>query len=375
MQSTVTFDGRAGLLQMSLSSFRAPVADALGEACTNGLGVFAGRRRAHERVERPIRLEHAKYVEARNLHLLGGPVALCWQRGLRKWLWEWDPDVLIAEANPRWLSTRLAVRWMHKRRRPVLGWGLGTLSIGHGGLMPVRRLGRRRFIRGFDGMIAYSTQAAREYEALGVPADRVFVAHNACTHRPESPPPRREPTFNGEATVLFVGRLLPGKRVENLVRACAALRESTLPRLVIVGDGPERQRLVDLARAIYPKTEFLGPRFGAELVPVFQTADLFVLPGLGGLAVQEAMAHGLPVIVAEGDGTQLDLVTDRNGWHVAPGDPGALATLLDEALADPARLRRMGEVSFQVVRDEINIGTMVTKIVGALTSIRNVRRD
>ena len=80
MTARVTFDGRVGLLQMSLSAFRAPVVDALAPACTNGLSVFAGRRRAQERVERPIELRHAKYVEANNVHLLGGPVAMCWQR-------------------------------------------------------------------------------------------------------------------------------------------------------------------------------------------------------------------------------------------------------------------------------------------------------
>ncbi len=374
MTAREDFDGRVGLVQMALSGFRAPVVDALAPACANGLSVFAGKRREHERVERPLDLKHAEYVEAHNLHLLGGPAALCWQRGLEKWLWAWDPDVLIAEANPRWLSTRLAVRWMHRRRRPVLGWGLGTLSIGHRGLMPLRRLGRGPFIRSFDGMIAYSSQARREYEALGVPADRIWVAHNACTPRPAGPPPARPETRGGEATVLFVGRLLPGKRVENLIRACSTLRESAQPRLLIVGDGPERERLADLARTIYPTTKFLGPKFGAELEPVFRAADLFVLPGLGGLAVQEAMANGLPVIVAEGDGTQLDLVTGRNGWHVPPRDVETLCATLDEALSDMTRLRRMGAESYRVVAEEINIATMVEKIVRALNAIRDVRR-
>ena len=79
-----------------------------------------------------------------------------------------------------------------------------------------------------------------------------------------------------------------------------------------------------LAKQIYPSAEFIGAKHGDELKPYFAEADLFVLPGTGGLAVQEAMSHGLPVIVAKGDGTQDDLVRAENGWQIPPGDYGAL---------------------------------------------------
>ena len=95
------------------------------------------------------------------------------------------------------------------------------------------------------------------------------------------------------------------------------------PRLVIVGDGPERAKLESLAKEVYPSAEFVGTKHGAELTPYFAEADLFVLPGTGGLAVQEAMAHGLPVIVAKGDGTQDDLVRAGNGWQIPPEDYSA----------------------------------------------------
>jgi glycosyltransferase involved in cell wall biosynthesis len=115
-------------------------------------------------------------------------------------------------------------------------------------------------------------------------------------------------TFNCQTstiTLLFVGRLQARKRIDALLRACAEL--GTNPRLLIVGDGPERAALESLAKEIYPSAEFVGAKHGAELKPYFEQADLFVLPGTGGLAVQEAMSYGLPVIVAKGDGTQDDL--------------------------------------------------------------------
>jgi glycosyltransferase involved in cell wall biosynthesis len=105
------------------------------------------------------------------------------------------------------------------------------------------------------------------------------------------------------------------------------------------------------------------------LKPYFAEADLFILPGTGGLAVQEAMSHGLPVIVAKGDGTQDDLVRAENGWQIPPGDFEALVATMREALSDMERLRKMGEESYRIVAQEINLEKMVEVFVMALNSV------
>lgn len=366
-----TFPDRVGVVQTSLAKFRVPVFEALGERCTAGLGVFADSSAAYQHVKSESSLEHATFFRARNVLVPLGPLRIWWQRGIGSFLREWDPSLLVVEANPRSLSSRYAVRWMHARGRPVIGWGLGTLTLGKG-LVRLRRRARIGYLRSFDAMMAYGSRAAREYEAIGFPADRIHVTHNAATPRPDAPPPDRPPAFApGGPTVLFVGRLLPGKRVDVLLRACAALAPEERPRLRIVGDGPERAALEAVARDVFPDAEFLGALFGQELAAVFASADLFVLPGLGGLAVQEAMAHALPIIVADGDGTQFDLVTEANGWHVTPGDTAALTARLRDALAQPERLRRMGAESYRVVAEEINLDTLVAKIVRALHAVRS----
>src|SRR6185369_1450000 len=167
--------------------------------------------------------------------------------------------------------------------------------------------------------------------------------------------------------ILFVGRLQARKRVEDLLLACTQIEPS--PRLVIVGDGPERKRYEKLAKQLYPSAEFVGAKHGAELTPYLTEADLFVLPGTGGLAVQEAMSYGLPVIVAKGDGTQDGLVRPENGWQIAPDDDAALSATLREALKDSKTLRRMVAESYRIVREEINLEKMVKAFVGALNAV------
>ena len=99
-------------------------------------------------------------------------------------------------------------------------------------------------------------------------------------------------------------------------------------------------------------------------------ADLFVLPGTGGLAVQQAMSFGLPVIVAEGDGTQDDLVRPGNGWRIPANDLQSLTTALQDALADASRLRKMGAESYRIVAEEANLERMVQVFIEALVSVR-----
>lgn len=364
-----TYSGRAGIQQRVLPAYRAPFYDALAEACLGGLSVFAGQALPEERIQTTDRLETARYTPAqnRNIFPIRSPFYQCYQENILEWLEEWQPDVLIVEANARYPSTRLAVEWMHRRSRPVLGWGLGEPAP-KGRLAHLRRRERVRFLHSLDGMIAYSQRGAQEYQALGFAPQQVFIAPNAATRRPQGLPSERPQQFDGAPVALFVGRLQKRKRIDSLLQACAALPEALRPRLWIVGDGPERAELEAVAHRYYPAAAFLGDRRGADLDGIFNRADLFVLPGTGGLAVQQAMAHGLPVIVAEGDGTQDDLVTPETGWRLPPGDQPALQRALQEALADAARLRRMGAEAFRMVQDGVNIESMAQAFVRALRS-------
>ena len=339
-----------------------------------GLSVFAGQPQPDESIAAASHLQVARFVLARNWDPLNtsSPWYVLWQRGLLAWLRQWDPQALIVEANSRYLSNRLAVIWMHRRGRPVIGWGLGVPQpnepSGWSGA-PTRIMQakeRASYYRSLDGIIAYSQRGADEYRELGIPPGRVFVAYNAATLRPKSPPPLRLPAFDGQPVVLFVGRLQARKRVDNLLHACATLPDELQPRLVIVGDGPARDELLALAEKVYPAAQFPGAQRSAALEAYFAAADLFVLPGTGGLAVQQAMSFGLPVIVAEGDGTQDDLVRPANGWRVRPGNLDDLTDTLRLALSDPARLRCMGAESYRIVADEANLETMVKVFVQAL---------
>ena len=361
MSQSQRFPGRLGLQQRVLPDYRAPFFDRLAEACEGGLSVFAGLPGPEEGIRPAERLQVAEYRLARNVWICGGPAYMVLQPGIVAWLREWDPSALILEANPRYLSNRTALGWMHARGRPVLGWGLGAPPVG----WPWHGL-RRSYLSRFDALIAYSSLGGEQYRRQGLAAERVFVAPNAVSGPPPALPARK-PRAAGPVRILFVGRLQARKRVDMLLRACGAL--SAPPELLIVGDGPARAALERLAQQAFPPARFLGERRGTELDELLSQADLFVLPGTGGLAVQQAMAHGLPVVVAEADGTQRELVGPDNGWLVVPGDLPGLIETLQRALADPARLRRMGQASHRIVVEEVNTEIMLQVFLQALEAV------
>lgn len=154
--------------------------------------------------------------------------------------------------------------------------------------------------------------------------------------------------------VLCVGSLIPRKALADVIEALAdSGLEAT--SLALVGDGPERARLVALAgeRGLAQRLQLPGVLTGTELQRCYHDADIFVLSshseGRANVLV-EAMAAGLAVIASRVRGTG-ELVEDgHSGLVYEPGDTRALAGCLARLGADPALRRRLGEAARARVR-------------------------
>ena len=379
MDNRVSYPGKLAVLQRVFPTYRVPFFDGLAAACPAGMELFAGEPRAREGIHTHADGVRPYVRRARNLHIASGALYSCWQRGVTAWLREFSPDVLIVEANPRLLSSFAGIRLMRSWGRPVIGWGLGVLDwTAARWVVTGRAWALRRFYRRFDALIAYSSKGADDYRALGFPAARIFVAPNAVSGAEaqrvrwliaENPALIAEWKaalgLTDKPVVLFVGRLVPEKRVSDLIEACALLRDGC--ELLVVGDGPALPGLESLATRLLPQTRFLGHRTGEELGLCFAGADLFVLPGSGGLAVQEAMAYGKPVVVASADGTQSDLVREgRNGFHVPAGDLAALTRTIEACIGDRSLLETMGRESWRIASEEHSLDAMVRTFLKTL---------
>ena len=362
---------RVGLEQRVLPLYRAAFFDSLARALPGTLSVFAGAPAPGEMIPQAVELHAARWTRAVNRILGAGRLSFLWQSGWREWIEAVDPDVLILEANPRYLTNGGLMQWMLARGRPVIGWTLGPARAG-------KTFSRwmLSYYRQYSALVVYSRNGAKAFGDLGISSKKVFITPNAVesgtAERLQGRPGARDEAraalgLGPSPVILSVGRLQPRKRIEYLLRACARIGNPC--QVLIVGDGPDRARLERIAADVFPAARFTGDLRGEALGRCFLAADLFVMPGTGGLALQEAMLYGKPVVAAEADGSQRDLIREQeNGWLVTPGDGQELLRVLREALADPRKLSRMGAASRKIVRETATMEKMVDGFLQAIRS-------
>ena len=192
-----------------------------------------------------------------------------------------------------------------------------------------------------DRVLCYTKTDKSRLEERGVSTDISVIPNGIDCDRfqPNGSEPRPQ--------ILFVGRLKPGKGAGNLIRAFARL-ENTYPswNLEIVGDGPLRSELVNLADSLglHSRVSFVGEVPNAVLPQLYNESAVFALPSSSeGLprTVLEAMACKTPVVVSDLD--QLRPVVDGAGLTASPESIGKLADALAHAMDNPDVRRYWGE--------------------------------
>jgi glycosyltransferase involved in cell wall biosynthesis len=217
-----------------------------------------------------------------------------------------------------------------------------------------------RVFGGATSLIAVSEEVAAYLHRFPTTTGRIHVIPNGVD--PERFPPGLPPSHPGEPgafTVGFAGSLKPWHGLSILIDAFARARKYTPPaRLLIVGDGPERTRLIeDLThRGLRGRAHFTGAVPPSEIPGLLASMDVAVAPYpplpdfyFSPLKIFEYMAAGLPV-VASRVGQVAKLIQDEvNGILCPPGDPAALAAALDRLRVDPTLRERLGQAARQTV--------------------------
>ncbi len=180
------------------------------------------------------------------------------------------------------------------------------------------------------------------------------------------------PEIGREPIVLFTGRLAEKKGCEYLIRAMAKV-QSALPHmeLVVIGDGPLRAGLEEVARTTLCRCRFLGFQppdvvrhwmnrtriFGAPSVRA-QSGDAEGYPN----AFAEAQAMGLPVVSFSSDGVREAVAHGQTGFLASERDTEGLAHYLQKLCADEVLCARMGEAARAHVREHFNLRTQTRKL-------------
>jgi glycosyltransferase involved in cell wall biosynthesis len=257
-------------------------------------------------------------------------------RKLAELIDETRPDAALAgvgASNPKLLAARRLAR-----HRPA------TILTVHGRIDVERRpFGYLGYAatpltsRLADRTVAVSNDLRRYLvERFGADRRRTVAIANPVMLPAAAQVPTRDALVARPEVVLSVGRLVPEKGHDTLIRAVAQSKRR--PRLVVLGEGPDRARLSGLASSlgVADRVELRG--YVPDPSPVYGEARLLALASTSeafGNVLVEALGHGLPVVATRCGGPAEILADGRHGRLVPIGDPAALAIAIDAGLADP----------------------------------------
>ena len=233
----------------------------------------------------------------------------------------------------------------------------------------------RKFVyKHADATINYASCAYDILPSYGVNKDKIFVTYN--TPNTESLIRLREkvlsapPLLEKKQRILHIGRLVKWKRVDLLIDAYAKICPNYPDsELTIIGNGPEMENLQYQAEnlGLTGRVVFVGAIYDPfTLGQYMHESSIYVLAGMGGLSINEAMCYSLPVICSVCDGTEKDLIQDGvNGYYFESGNADSLAKSIEYLLRNPQMMKAFGDVSLKKIQEEINLDTVSSRFVEA----------
>ena len=225
------------------------------------------------------------------------------------------------------------------------------------------------------GTLNYSTAAYDILPSYGVKREQIHVTYNATdteallkekktvqTSSPLLPPSSRR--------LLHIGRLVKWKRVDLLINAFGKiLPDFPDAELVIVGDGPESDNLKQQSALLKlnDSIRFIGAVYDPKTLGAYMNeSTVYVLAGMGGLSINDAMTYGMPILCSVCDSTERDLVTEgENGFFFKDGDVNSLAEKINQLFSSPELCKQMGKESERVIQEKINLNTVSERYLKA----------
>lgn len=266
--------------------------------------------------------------------------------------------------------------WLKGKKYIIWDLGRGYQDFGNG-------LGRRIYMNVYKRILnrsaliyAYNTSSKKYFESLGMQSGKIVVLNNTAdtvllkkvienssNELPEDIAKFYDPN---KKYIIFVGSLLPTKRIEDFKEIMTKLDGKYT--LLIVGSGKESytQKLKDLFQDI--DCIFLGYKKPEELLPYYNISSFCILPGLGGLSINQAMAYGLPVLCTHADGAEDDVVIKDETGYIYKDIDDVINYILSKTNED---WKRMGKKAAELMFGEFSIERECERIIESATKIAN----
>lgn len=284
----------------------------------------------------------------------------------------WKPHIIIMEGSDNMLNNIFIFLYCKIFSVKYIWWGIGQVpgrkdSVYRKILTPARKFIIRRAVCCF----AYCNLSAEYFSSI-TSSKKVKVVPNSIDNeaiekeiekitKEDKKLLKKELGISEDSIVLlFVGALEKNKRLNIFIDALKTLSDRKLKiEGLIIGTGNAEAYFREYAKKLkLNNCQFLG-KIIKDVNIYFQIADIFVLPGRGGLAINQALINGLPAICnTPADGTELDMIESGvNGMLIESMDVTKLLKALEDMIEDK-RYIKMGSKALETIKKTYNINTM-----------------
>lgn len=222
-----------------------------------------------------------------------------------------------------------------------------------------------------DALITYTPDMKKNFTEKN--QKKLFVAYNTLNFSEidKSAIPSKEEIKNKygikeEKVILYISRMLPYKRVDLLMECFADIEDIAV---VMVGPGfsKEQQKVADAHSNLY----YLGEKYGTDVNEVYKIGDIFSTPGHIGLAMNEALFWGLPVILLKAEHAPEIYYMKNNVTGYLAENEAEFKKYVIDLLHDDERLRKMSESCLEVFDKEVSIDRMYQGFIDAVRYCEN----
>ena len=238
---------------------------------------------------------------------------------------------------------------------------------------------RRILLNIVDAHVNYIEEAYPILGSYGVKKEKIFITYNSPDtiklFHVKNEISKLNPILPyNPFRIIHVGRLVKWKKVDILIKAFVIIKNKySTAELIIVGNGPEKNNLEKLVLRLnlQKAVKFVSGVYDNNLLGQYLNASsIYVLAGMGGLSINEAMLFSKPIICSVCDGTEKHLVFDEfNGKYFKEDDENDLAEKIAYILSDPQKINTMGKNSEKIIKDKINIDIVIKGYLNAFNFV------
>lgn len=331
-------------------------------------------------------------VEVREKLILGGKAI--WHRAQMDLASKDQCDVLVFSGNIRYASLLPALRKCRKNGVASVLWGHHNSKAGGKTADFIRK---NLLFKNSDCILCYSHQVADRIRTSPELTEKTFVAPNAVDQSPikiarsawlKQPEKlnafRQEQGLGGGPNLLFVSRIKPRNKLENLIEILAQTRKAhpQTTASIIGAHNEEQARIHNLAkqRGLEKAVFFPGAIYDEmELAPWFMCADVFLYPAQIGLSLFHAFGYGTPVVAGthpKNQNPELEALRDgENGFRFDDTTPEEATKQISRILNDPELRNRLSEGALRTIMEDFNIQTMAQHYLEAILFAAKNRGD